>query len=178
MLDVAFHRSAFLHLNRAGDELVGTHDLGRVERDAGVSLNHYDRHSGGNGLFCGDVGGSDTGNQECPCVGLVLNDRPVRKGNVKRIGKRRGRGEIVRENGGQHKGSIELAANGKNEYLLAHRGSPPCARAPGAGGQPLEPVGDNAAGLHATAPRIKIGLDNDTGTNEVADLTRDLLNSI
>ena len=42
------------------------------------------------------------------------------------------------------------------------------ARAPGAVRQPLEPVGINAAGLHATALGGEISSDNDTGADHVA----------
>ena len=34
--------------------------------------------------------------------------------------------------------------------------------------QPLEPVGINAAGLHATAPGIEVSFDDDAGADHVA----------
>lgn len=34
--------------------------------------------------------------------------------------------------------------------------------------QPLEPVGINAAGLHATAPGVEVSFDDDAGADHVA----------
>lgn len=34
--------------------------------------------------------------------------------------------------------------------------------------QPLEPVGINAAGLHATAPGVEVSFDDDSGADHVA----------
>lgn len=58
---------------------------------------------------------------------------------------------LISENGGLDKCSIEFTTYCQNEHLLAPRGSPPYARMTSANCQPLEPVSDNAAGLHAAA---------------------------
>lgn len=75
---------------------------------------------------------------------------------------------LIRENGGQHKRRIELTADRQNEHLLANGRSSPCTRSPGTGSQPLEPVGNNAAGLHAAAACIEIDLDDDAGADQIA----------
>jgi len=50
-------------------------------------------------------------------------------------------------------------------------------RAPGTGGQPLKPVGNNTASLYATAPCIEISLNDDIGTDKVAQQAENFLKS-
>lgn len=137
MLDVAAHLPALLHLKRGRGQLVGADHLGGIERNAGGRFDQYQRHRCGNDVRRGDISGFDATHRERPAFGLVLNNRSVRKGNVKGIRGGRRRGMVIRENTGQHKGGIELATNGKNKHLLANRGSPPDTRATGAAGQPV-----------------------------------------
>ncbi|MOA37934.1 hypothetical protein D3C78_1595730 [compost metagenome] len=82
---------------------------------------------------------------------------------------------VIRENAGQHKGCVELAADGKNQHLLANGRSPPHPRATGAGGQPVKPGGLHPAGLDATKPLDGVDVGNNTGTDKVADRTSDIL---
>jgi len=50
-------------------------------------------------------------------------------------------------------------------------------RAPGTGGQALKPVGNNIASLYATAPCIEVSLNDDTGTDKVAQQAQNFLKS-
>lgn len=41
----------------------------------------------------------------------------------------------------------------------------------------MEPVGDDNAGLHAAAPGIEVGFDDDVGVNEIAQQAQNVLKS-
>ncbi|MNE29971.1 hypothetical protein D3C80_1234680 [compost metagenome] len=98
--DIPFHRPALLHFERTGDELVGADHLRGIERDTGFSFNQYHRHGCHNRIRRSDVGGLNPGHGERPVFRLILNDRPVRKGDMKRIWRGRRRGMVIRENTG------------------------------------------------------------------------------
>ncbi|MNE00870.1 hypothetical protein D3C80_932930 [compost metagenome] len=76
---------------------------------------------------------------------------------------------VIRENGGQHKRGVEFATNGKNQHLLANRGSPPHPRATSARGQPVKPGGLHSVGLDTTEPLDRVDVGHDASADEVAD---------
>lgn len=85
---------------------------------------------------------------------------------------------VIRENAGQYKRRIELAADSQQKHLLANGGSPPYARATGAAGQPVQPGGFHAAGLDATKPLAVVDVGHDAGADKVADRACDFLQRI
>ena len=80
---------------------------------------------------------------------------------------------VIRVNAGQHKGGVELAANGKDQHLLAN--SPLHQRATGARSQPVKPRGLHRAGLDTTEPFDGVDVDHNAGADEVTDSACDIV---
>ena len=154
MCEVAGHGAALFNFDSAGGELFRANYFWRVERDArfrragDIRCSHRD--------FFRRVyrGGLDAGCQQRAGFGFVLNHRAVRESDVYGI-RRGGRGrKFIRENSRHYKGGIQLTAQAEQQDLFTGGRCPPGTGAPRAGGQPVQPVGDVAAGIYATGARI------------------------
>lgn len=113
VFDGAAHGAAFLHLDRAGGQLVGANHFGGIEGNflAGGHgdgrASHHHRRRGGH------IRAFNAAHTKRVGLGLVLDDRAVWKLNAPSIGRRRRDGKVIAVNAGQDKGGIELTANGQ-----------------------------------------------------------------
>lgn len=175
VLNVAAHGAAFLHLKRAGGQLVGTHNLGGIEGDAGLRFHQHDRHGRSDGIRCRHVSRFDAADRQRAGLWLIFNHRAIRESHVPRIRRGRRGGVIIGENTRQHESGIELAANGQQQHLLTHRGRPPRARTTGAGGQPVQPCCLNAAALYAAKSFLQIEFNNYANPDKIPQHSKDFL---
>ena len=80
---------------------------------------------------------------------------------------------VVRENAGQHKGGIKLAADGQQQHLFSLRRGPPDARTSRTTGEPVQPGGFHPAGLDTTKSSAEVNIGHNTDTNKIADRASD-----
>ncbi len=86
-----------------------------------------------------------------------------------------GAGNSSEKTAGHHKGGIQLTAQTEQQNLFTDGRCPPGTGAPCAGSQPVQPVGDIAAGVHATGAGIQIHLGNGANSDQVAQQARDVV---